>query len=64
MAKKIVALVFAVSVLTLSFAIYAGVKPAVELLASFEKQYVQHKSEVQFVQMEKAGEGLIGQANK
>ncbi|WP_339251531.1 hypothetical protein NSQ43_15145 [Sporosarcina sp. FSL W8-0480] len=64
MAKKIVALVFAVSVVTLSFAIYAGVKPAVEILASFEKQYVQHKSDVQLVQIEEVREELIGQVNK
>ncbi|MDW0116063.1 hypothetical protein QTL97_03885 [Sporosarcina thermotolerans] len=63
MAKKIVAIVLAVSVVAFSFAIYGGVKPAVELLASFEKQYVQHKSDVQLVKIE-VGEDLIGQVKK
>ncbi|MDN4608041.1 hypothetical protein [Sporosarcina highlanderae] len=64
MAKKIVAIVLAISVVAFSFAIFAAVKPAVELLASFEKQYVQHKSDVKLVILEENEGKLIGQAGK
>ncbi|WP_147055524.1 hypothetical protein [Sporosarcina luteola] len=40
--KKVLAILLAVSVVACSATIFAAVEPAVELLASFEKEYEQH----------------------
>ncbi|MGG0670507.1 hypothetical protein [Sporosarcina koreensis] len=45
--KKIAAIFLAVSVVASSMAIFAGVGPAVELLASFEKEYANQKIDIE-----------------
>ncbi|WP_432357185.1 hypothetical protein [Sporosarcina sp. UB5] len=45
--KKIAAIVLAVTVVASSAAIFAGIAPAVELLASIEKEYGKHVVEVE-----------------
>ena len=48
--KKVAAIILAITVVASSVAIFAGVRPAVELLASFEMEYEKQKIEAETMQ--------------
>lgn len=48
--KKLAAILLAITVVASSMAIFAGVGPAVELLASFEKEYANQKIDAESMQ--------------
>lgn len=48
--KKVAAFILAIAVVASSFAVFAGIRPAVEFLASFEMEYEKQKVEAESMQ--------------
>ena len=51
MIKKVAAIILAIAVVASSIAIFAGIRPAVEFLASFESEYEKQKVEAETMQI-------------